>query len=440
MSRIQTVDHAEGAVARLFGLATVTVTTASAAGALEIAGLDRARAVALVDELTRMADSGPGRRDVSDRAVADRRVAAARPADAAGHPVRELARFLPVLLGLFVAGTASGGRRVVEPRGADPRRARRAPLPDHVVPDRRRPHRAAPRPAQPARALHPAGPGPHCRHHLLPRPPAARADRGAHRHRAPRRPTRTTSSTSTACRSPRPAACAPSCLDADRSPHPAPLVTDARTVLEPRSGVGRGSRRSPAPGSPWPAPCSAVGSASRSTSLGVGANVDADRIARDAEGWSLWVVVPGAARRAGRRRLACSSIAGYVVTNWGFPLTHARGAWHLRRGLLTTRETTLDDGRLSRRLGRRADRPAAGRRRPRLRDRHRARPAASRAARCSCRRLRVPVVRACGRRGARAPPARWTRRSSTTARPHGGVATPAPCPGPRGHWSSRCCW
>ena len=41
MSRIQTVDHVEGAIARLFGLATVTVTTASAAGALEIAGLDQ---------------------------------------------------------------------------------------------------------------------------------------------------------------------------------------------------------------------------------------------------------------------------------------------------------------------------------------------------------------------------------------------------------------
>jgi hypothetical protein len=60
MSRIQTVDHAEGAISRLFGLATVTVTTASAAGALEIAGLDRDRALALVDELTLMADSVPG--------------------------------------------------------------------------------------------------------------------------------------------------------------------------------------------------------------------------------------------------------------------------------------------------------------------------------------------------------------------------------------------
>ncbi|WP_243056926.1 PH domain-containing protein [Nocardioides sp. SR21] len=60
MSRIQTVDHAEGAIARLFGLSTVTVTTASAAGALEIEGLDRNRALQLVDELTLMADSAPG--------------------------------------------------------------------------------------------------------------------------------------------------------------------------------------------------------------------------------------------------------------------------------------------------------------------------------------------------------------------------------------------
>jgi membrane protein YdbS with pleckstrin-like domain len=60
MSRVQTVDHREGAVARLFGLATVRVTTASSAGALTIEGLDRARAVAIVDELTRMADSVPG--------------------------------------------------------------------------------------------------------------------------------------------------------------------------------------------------------------------------------------------------------------------------------------------------------------------------------------------------------------------------------------------
>jgi membrane protein YdbS with pleckstrin-like domain len=60
MSRIQTVDYEEGALARLFGLASVTVTTASAAGALEIAGLDRARAQQLVDELTLKANTVAG--------------------------------------------------------------------------------------------------------------------------------------------------------------------------------------------------------------------------------------------------------------------------------------------------------------------------------------------------------------------------------------------
>lgn len=60
MSRIQTVDHAEGPIARLFGLATVTVTTASAAGALQIEGLDRATAQGLVDELTLKADAVEG--------------------------------------------------------------------------------------------------------------------------------------------------------------------------------------------------------------------------------------------------------------------------------------------------------------------------------------------------------------------------------------------
>lgn len=60
MSRIQTVDHAEGAVERLFRLATVTVTTASAAGALRISGLDREVARRLVDELTLKADAVEG--------------------------------------------------------------------------------------------------------------------------------------------------------------------------------------------------------------------------------------------------------------------------------------------------------------------------------------------------------------------------------------------
>ena len=60
MSRIQTVDHAEGAVERIFRLATVTVTTASAAGALQISGLDRDVARRLVDDLTLKADAVEG--------------------------------------------------------------------------------------------------------------------------------------------------------------------------------------------------------------------------------------------------------------------------------------------------------------------------------------------------------------------------------------------
>ncbi len=60
MSRIQTVDYVEGVFSRMFGLATVTVTTASAAGALEIAALDRPLARELVERLTRRADAVAG--------------------------------------------------------------------------------------------------------------------------------------------------------------------------------------------------------------------------------------------------------------------------------------------------------------------------------------------------------------------------------------------
>src|SRR4051812_45099912 len=52
MSRIQTVDHVEGGISRLFRLATVTVTTASAGGAPAIEGLDKEGARRLGDEVT----------------------------------------------------------------------------------------------------------------------------------------------------------------------------------------------------------------------------------------------------------------------------------------------------------------------------------------------------------------------------------------------------
>jgi membrane protein YdbS with pleckstrin-like domain len=60
ISRIQTVDSERGPLEQLFGLANVTVTTASAAGPLEIQGLDRATAQRLVDELTTAAQATRG--------------------------------------------------------------------------------------------------------------------------------------------------------------------------------------------------------------------------------------------------------------------------------------------------------------------------------------------------------------------------------------------
>ncbi|MGH3899558.1 MAG: PH domain-containing protein [Pseudonocardiaceae bacterium] len=60
MSRIQTVDTERGPLQQLFGLATVTVTTASAAGALRLAGLDHALAENLVEQLTATTQATPG--------------------------------------------------------------------------------------------------------------------------------------------------------------------------------------------------------------------------------------------------------------------------------------------------------------------------------------------------------------------------------------------
>jgi membrane protein YdbS with pleckstrin-like domain len=62
VARVQTVDLHRGPLEQLFGLANVTVTTASAAGPLKVHGLDVGTADALVQELTvRMrADGGDG--------------------------------------------------------------------------------------------------------------------------------------------------------------------------------------------------------------------------------------------------------------------------------------------------------------------------------------------------------------------------------------------
>lgn len=60
ISRIQTVDSQRGPIEQLFGLANVTVTTASAAGPLKIDGLDLAVAERLVDHLTQQTQHTPG--------------------------------------------------------------------------------------------------------------------------------------------------------------------------------------------------------------------------------------------------------------------------------------------------------------------------------------------------------------------------------------------
>lgn len=51
LSRIQTVDTERGPIEAMFGLANVTITTASAAGPLKLHGLDRATARDISDQL-----------------------------------------------------------------------------------------------------------------------------------------------------------------------------------------------------------------------------------------------------------------------------------------------------------------------------------------------------------------------------------------------------
>ncbi|MER6996470.1 PH domain-containing protein [Streptomyces sp. NPDC000410] len=60
MSRIQTVDTVRGPLEQAFRLATVTVTTASAKGAIRIEGLDHALAADLAEQLTRITQATPG--------------------------------------------------------------------------------------------------------------------------------------------------------------------------------------------------------------------------------------------------------------------------------------------------------------------------------------------------------------------------------------------
>ena len=60
ISRIQTVDSERGPLSQLFGLAEVTVTTASAAGPLKIHGLGLGTAERLVHQLTHRTSEADG--------------------------------------------------------------------------------------------------------------------------------------------------------------------------------------------------------------------------------------------------------------------------------------------------------------------------------------------------------------------------------------------
>ncbi len=69
------------------------------------------------------------------------------------------------------------------------------------------------------------------------------------------------------------------------------------------------------------------------------------RVVDGATGVPWWLGVP-LSLVALAVAVSALSMVGYVVANWGFTLTRSPGSWHLSRGLLTTRETTLDEERV----------------------------------------------------------------------------------------------
>ena len=129
ISRVQTVDTERGPIDRMLGLATVTVTTASSAGAVKISALDQE--VADRHGGSTDGDRGyqRGRRDVNEKQLGDptaieipaeAETAAAEAAEEEQpwlrldrrmllvHPVNEVVKLLPVLLVSVVLGSQSG--------------------------------------------------------------------------------------------------------------------------------------------------------------------------------------------------------------------------------------------------------------------------------------------------------------------------------------------
>ena len=266
------------------------------------------------------------------------------------HPIRELIRFLPVLLGLLLAGSRSGGnewRWNALGIGVPIALGDRA-VPDHQLPHLRRARGAAAGPVQQARAVDPDRPRPHRRRQRLADPPGAGADHRPDRDRAPPPSTATTSWPSTASVCTRPARCAATCCTGPPRPRyarpPRPRTTRDWSPGSSRAGSGTRPSRPPAWSSPRP---SSAPGARCSTRWACGTTSGWTRPPSEAARWSLLLVVPLLAVVA---ILVASVMAvlGYLVTNFGFTVTYTRSdhAWHLRRGLFTTRETSMDANRL----------------------------------------------------------------------------------------------
>ncbi|MFC4784195.1 PH domain-containing protein [Nocardioides sp. MAHUQ-72] len=80
--------------------------------------------------------------------------------------------------------------------------------------------------------------------------------------------------------------------------------------------------------------------------FGLWDRLDSGALLDDTAALSWWTLVPvGVVAIA--VVVSALSVAGYLIANWGLTLSHAQGVWHLRRGLLTTRETSLDDERVA---------------------------------------------------------------------------------------------
>ena len=122
ISRVQTVDTYRGPLDRLFGLANVTVTTASSAGAVRIVALDSEVADRVVAQLTDIAAIGARGRDVTvDAGQAWQRLS---PRMLLVHPVHEVLRQIPLLIGSVVLGFGDRQPDVgVARAGADRRRS-----------------------------------------------------------------------------------------------------------------------------------------------------------------------------------------------------------------------------------------------------------------------------------------------------------------------------